>query len=158
MTKDVDDKPARGKQPSEEPGIRSTSQTRVRIRLDDDTDEVGYAKPPKSHQFRPGRSGNPNGRPKGRKNESTMLDELLFKKIKVRENGRERWITVFEGMLRRFAEDSLKGNTKAAAFLFGRYSAAASTDPQQQELGDDDRAVINAFAQGLSLNSEGDGQ
>ena len=30
--------------------------------------EVGYGKPPKSTQFKPGRSGNPKGRTKGSRN------------------------------------------------------------------------------------------
>lgn len=31
----------------------------------------------KEHQFKPGQSGNPNGRPKGRKNLSTMIRDAL---------------------------------------------------------------------------------
>ena len=30
--------------------------------------EVGYGKPPKSRQWKPGQSGNPKGRPKGARN------------------------------------------------------------------------------------------
>ena len=33
---------------------------------DSDDYEVGYGKPPKEHQFRPGESGNPRGQPKHR--------------------------------------------------------------------------------------------
>jgi hypothetical protein len=46
--------------------------------------EVGYAKPPIEHRFRPGQSGNPSGRPKGAKNKlSTELEKIqaTFKKI-----------------------------------------------------------------------------
>jgi hypothetical protein len=32
---------------------------------DDNDDEVGYGKPPKHGQFKPGKSGNPRGRPRG---------------------------------------------------------------------------------------------
>ena len=38
---------------------------------------VGKGKPPKSTRFKPGQSGNPKGRPKGRKNLKTELDEVL---------------------------------------------------------------------------------
>jgi hypothetical protein len=34
--------------------------------------DVGYRKPPKHKQFKLGQSGNPRGRPKGSKNESTI--------------------------------------------------------------------------------------
>ena len=32
--------------------------------------------PPKEHMFKPGQSGNPNGRPKGRKSLATIIREL----------------------------------------------------------------------------------
>ena len=34
----------------------------------DDDYDVGYKKPPKTKQFKKGKSGNPGGRPKGSKN------------------------------------------------------------------------------------------
>jgi hypothetical protein len=40
-----------------------------RLRLYDDSrdEDVGYRKPPRAYQFKPGQSGNPKGRRKGRK-------------------------------------------------------------------------------------------
>jgi hypothetical protein len=126
-----------------------------RLQLHTGSEEaVGYGKPPRATQFKPGQSGNPKGRPKGRKSETTMLNELLFQKIKIREGGRERRITLFEGMLRRFAEDSLKGNIKAAAFLFNRFSLARPDGSDEAELTDDDKAILEAYAEEILSNKD----
>jgi hypothetical protein len=50
-----------------EPEVRPNRQNR-------DSD-VGYGRPPRAHQFKPGQSGNPTGRPRGAKSEATMLRE-----------------------------------------------------------------------------------
>ncbi len=113
--------------------------------------DVGYGMPPREHQFPPGRSGNPNGRPKGAKNESTILREILGRKIVSRLEGRSRKITILEGILLRITEDSLKGNTKSAAFLLNRYAAMVSGELQRDDLSDDDRQVLEAFAQRLAV-------
>lgn len=39
--------------------------------------EVGYCKPPREHQFKPGQSGNPQGRPVGTVSLRTLLKEKL---------------------------------------------------------------------------------
>lgn len=52
--------------------------------------EVGYAKPPKATQFKPGQSGNPRGRPRGSKNWRTLVREALDDRASVRIGGRER--------------------------------------------------------------------
>jgi hypothetical protein len=111
--------------------------------------DVGYGKPPPQHRFRPGQSGNSKGRPRGAKNESTILREIFARKIDSRSGARVRKITVMEGILLRITEDSLKGNTKSAAFLLNRYAALVSGELQPNDIGEDDREVLQAFAQRL---------
>jgi uncharacterized protein DUF5681 len=38
---------------------------------------IGFGRPPAAHRFKPGQSGNPRGRPKGRKNFDTMVREIV---------------------------------------------------------------------------------
>jgi uncharacterized protein DUF5681 len=110
----------------------------------DDT-QSGYGKPPREHQFKPGKSGNPKGRPKGAKNESTILREILTRKIENRSGGRVRKISVLEGILLRITDDSLKGSIKSATFVLNRYAALVSGELQPQDLGEDDQEVLEAF-------------
>jgi Family of unknown function (DUF5681) len=111
---------------------------------------VGYGRPPQGHQFKPGQSGNPRGRPKGAKNEATILRDLLNRKIDIREGGRARKITILEAILLRFTEDALKGNTKSAAFLFNRYAGIQADESQSNDdINDDDRKVLDAFVRRL---------
>jgi hypothetical protein len=119
--------------------------------------EAGYGKPPPAHQFKPGQSGNPKGRPKGAKNESTILKELLQHKIAIRSpNGSLRKISVLEGIHRKIIEDALKGNTKSAGFVFNRYGALVSGELQQSELNDDDREILEAaLARRMNPSNQG---
>jgi len=112
-----------------------------------DDSDVGYGKPPRAHQFKPGESGNPKGRPKGAKSEETIVRELLQQKISLNERGRARRITIHEGIFRRIIEDCLKGNTKSAAFLLNRHHAMTSGEPMESGLGEDDDAVLEAYLQ-----------
>src|SRR6266480_3667059 len=112
-----------------------------------DEDVVGYGKPPRAHQFKPGKSGNPKGRPKGAKSEETILRELLQHKISLNERGKARRITIHEGIFRRIIEDCLKGNTKSAAFLLNRHHAMTSGEPMESGLSEDDDAVLEAYLQ-----------
>ena len=40
-------------------------------------DSIGYGKPPRTNQFQPGQSGNPDGRKLGSKNRSTVARQVL---------------------------------------------------------------------------------
>ncbi len=123
----------------------------ARVRPTIPAGEVGYARPPRAHRFKPGESGNPKGRPKGSKNESTILHELLHRKIDVRQGGRTRKITVLEAILMRFTEDSLKGNTKSAAFLLNRYGGMVSGESERPDMSSEDREILEAFARKLAV-------
>jgi hypothetical protein len=116
--------------------------------------EVGFAKPPRAKQWKPGQSGNPAGRPKGSKNESTLLREILDRKIDSRVGDRVRKITILEGILLKVTEDSLRGNTKSATFLLNRYAAMVSGELPPQDLSEDDRKVLEAFANRLKQSTQ----
>jgi hypothetical protein len=114
------------------------------------TYSVGYGKPPRDHQFRPGQSGNRKGRPKGVKNTVTLLREILDRKIEMRSGGILRRVSVREAMLTRFTESALKGDTKSGAFLLQRYDMPETAEehppngatPEEQEIID---AYLNAY-------------
>jgi hypothetical protein len=109
-----------------------------------DDDVVGYRHPPRAHRFKPGQSGNPSGRPKGSKNEATLMQELLNRKIELNEHGKAKKITVFEGILRRIIGDCLKGNVKSTALLLNRLPTTAN-EPDDADFGDDEKAVLEAY-------------
>lgn len=60
--------------------------------------------PKKQHLFKPGKSGNPSGRPKGTPNPQARLRKLIN----------------VEALIKRLMENAAKGNTRAAELLLDR--------------------------------------
>ena len=79
--------------------------------------EVGYGKPPRHTRFKPGRSGNPRGRPGGSKNLSTLLSEALKEPVIVVENGRRRKIPKRQAIVTQLVNRSAKADLKAIQIL-----------------------------------------
>lgn len=76
---------------------------------------VGYARPPKQHQIRPGERRNPHGRPSGSRNAKTILRQEHRRPVRVQEDGRARRKPAIEVLLRKDMADALKGNERAKA-------------------------------------------
>jgi hypothetical protein len=110
--------------------------------------QIGYGKPPREHRFKPGQSGNRAGRPKGSKKTTTLLRELLDRKIEVRTNSIVRKVSVREAILTRFAEAALKGDAKCAAFLLQRYDALEEPSQAQAAL-PEEREIIDTYVEAL---------
>jgi hypothetical protein len=80
-------------------------------------DEVGYGKPPKATQFKPGQSGNRKGRPRGSRNVATMAKTILMKRVTVREAGESRRMSRAEAFLRMLTNKARAGDQKARDIL-----------------------------------------
>ena len=117
--------------------------------------EVGYGRPPKKTQFKPGQSGNPKGRPKGAKNEATILHEIMIRKVGIQEAGRTRKISVLAAILLRFAENALKGDAKAATFLLNRYGRDERDIPHTDGLSQDDRELLDFYVRDFKTRQRG---
>ena len=80
-----------------------------------------------------GKSGNPNGRPKGSKNFLTLLEQELEQTIVVNENGKKKTISRMQAMVKRMVADALQGNLKsllALVEIMRRTSRFEETDIQ----------------------------
>src|SRR5262249_53154014 len=98
---------------------------------------VGYRRPPKSAQFKPGTSGNPKGRPKGTRPVAAVLQEIIQQKIAVTENGKTRRLPVLEITLRRLANDAMRGEQRSIKFLLSlleHYGDSSQTSLQLGEM------------------------
>jgi hypothetical protein len=76
-------------------------------------DDVGYKKPPKETQFKPGQSGNPKGRPKKVKDFDKLFDRELSQTIRISDGGQMLSLTKREVLVKGLVNDALKGERAA---------------------------------------------
>jgi hypothetical protein len=79
--------------------------------------EVGYKRPPKSTQFKPGQRGNPNGRPRGSRNLKTIVLDSLKQKIPVRRGDKSSKVEAIRAVADTFVIKAAQGDAKAAGVL-----------------------------------------
>jgi hypothetical protein len=102
----------------------------------------GYKNPPKEHQFRKGKSGNPKGRPRKKKQSSSdpgldliaSVHRELGKTISVQENGQHKEITKLEAFSAQLVAQSVNGKPSQQKMLLGLLMLDTHEETEKQTL------------------------
>jgi len=127
---------------------------------DDRPYTVGFGKPPKRTQFREGQSGNPSGRPKGKKNLATVVERELQEKVIINENGQRRTITKLEAAIKQVVNKAAGGDLVALRQLHALVRSGEETaveEPQQEKeiVRENDEKVMRSILQRLERAMKG---
>ncbi|MCK1473591.1 hypothetical protein IVB27_01915 [Bradyrhizobium sp. 197] len=109
---------------------------------------VGYGRPPLHSRFKPGRSGNPRGRPKGRLNFATDLKNTLGIRVTLNHGGKPRRVTTQQAALLCLMEKALKAkDTRALEKLLGFAAMASGSAAEEptKSLSAEDQAILDAY-------------
>lgn len=113
--------------------------------------DVGYGKPPVHARFQKGRSGNPQGRPKGKLNLITVLNRALNEKVTVVEHGKRRSITKLEAAFKQLVNKAVQGDPRAIQQVLSLGSLIGLETPTNlTQLDPDETAVLSHLLDRLS--------
>lgn len=113
-----------------------------------DSDPVGYKRPPINTRFKPGTSGNPQGRPKGVRNFKTELREELGEIISIQDGHRELKISKQRAFIKALVTSALNGDLRATSLLASlcvQIFRTESEDEQGGLAGPEDQEIVEAF-------------
>jgi hypothetical protein len=91
--------------------------------------QIGYGKPPKEHQFKRGQSANPRGRPRGRLNKKAVWERIMSEPMYIREEGKMRKVTKYEGLCLAQLTKGIKGDARSAKFAMSEAERAGFGEP-----------------------------
>jgi hypothetical protein len=112
-----------------------------------DDETIGYKRPPKSGQFKPGTSGNPSGRPKKISSFKSDLAAELQERLPIVENGRQRRITKQRAFCKTLVAAAIKKDIRAVNALLAcmRLFGVGAEEPIVESVDLDDLDALQTY-------------
>jgi Family of unknown function (DUF5681) len=126
-----------------------------------DLPKVGYRNPPRQSRFKPGQSGNPRGRPKGRRNAARELELVMAMPVPVTANGRRRKVSTMSALFLRLREKALGGDFRSMQLLIALCQAHLGDDKGSANLNAllaEDAAILREAGLGPNRESSDGGE
>ena len=116
---------------------------------------VGYGKPPKTHRFKPGQSGNPKGQRKGSRNIDTLYREVLDMKVKTSVGGQTQTITAIKAVVIKQMQKALAGDFRSMEAVIEaqiKYAETKDAKIKALDLGERSRAILEQARERMRLD------
>lgn len=120
------------------PGPRPLSDEVVEQTKKEILSGAGYRRPPREHQFKKGKSGNPKGRPKNSalppsdRSANALALKEADRLIAIREDGETHRITAIDAVQRAQYVSALKGSAYSQKHIIERYDRAEREQRQEK--------------------------
>jgi hypothetical protein len=107
---------------------------------------VGYKRPPSDTRFRPGRSGNPAGRPKRR---LSFWDALLAE-LATAMPGKdlEQTRSKLQVLVKTLVDSAIAGNARAQSLVVGALARLGNENTEAPPLTPNDKEILDAYVGG----------
>jgi hypothetical protein len=105
--------------------------------MPDSNDRVGYRRPPRATQFKPGQSGNPGGRPKKLPSLRADLDAELSEQVHVKDGDLEVTVSKQRAFIKTLVAQALGGDGRAAAAVIALAHAPSREGNEAANSGDE---------------------
>ena len=123
-----------------------------------DDERSGYKRPPKKHQFQPGRSGNPKGRPRGAKGLKQILQGEFSQRMQIMEGDRPLKVSKLQLIVKRELEKAMAGNQRAIEHVISlniqMFGLGADEPKEDEELTLGEQLYIEAIMKRLGADSD----
>jgi uncharacterized protein DUF5681 len=110
-----------------------------------DSEAIGYKRPPARHQFQAGQTGNPHGRPKGARNFKSDLRDELGEMISFREGDHQVSISKQRALIKRLVTSAIGGDPRSIATLVSFCARAFVDDDEDRQSDPEDQEIMHAF-------------
>ena len=122
---------------------------------DPDTPKTGFMNPPEHTRFKKGKSGNPRGRPRKPKDLNALLQKVLNRKVRIKDN--ERKMPIRDALIWKLRELALQGDKQALTLQRRIIEQAGLTQTNVHDPAATKEKVLKAFENmGVKVNrSEG---
>ena len=108
---------------------------------------VGYKRPPAHNRFRPGRSGNPNGRPKRRMSFCDALSAELSTTMPGKDPEQAR--SKLQALVKTLVDAAIGGNARAQSLVVGALARLGDAENSEvPPLTADDKEILEAYVGG----------
>jgi hypothetical protein len=121
--------------------------------------KIGRGKPPTHTQFKPGQSGNRNGRRKGSRNYTTALRSELQQRVTATIEGRRKRITKRDLLIKQLVNKGVAGDPKMMPILLNEIraiEAIADTKGRRSGLTKEDRLILKNIVKRIRNSSSTD--